>query len=72
MDPLMLGIGVSMIGANIAMLGLVVRVLLNGKPKKMGNPHPMDPDDIVLGTMSLAAFKKECVKPIVDAIEALK
>ncbi len=62
---------ISMVGVNAAMLGLVLKVAMNGKPKRtQGNPHPMNPDDIRLGDMSLAYFKKECVDPIVQAIEA--
>ena len=72
MDPLVLGIGISMIGANVAVLGLALRIMTNGKPKKMNNPHTKDPDDIMLGTMSLAAFKRECVEPIVQAIKETK
>ncbi len=68
----MLGIGVSMIGANIAVLGLALRVLTNGKPKNKGNPHAVNPADMRVGDMSLAYYKAECVQPIIDAIEAAK
>ncbi|KKM64296.1 hypothetical protein LCGC14_1502820 [marine sediment metagenome] len=72
MDPLTLGIGISMIGANVAVLGLVLRIAVNGKPRKAGNPHAMNPDDIRLGDMSLAYYKTECVDPIIRAIEGNK
>ncbi len=70
-DIALLGLVLSLVTVNMTMLGIVLKTLVtNGKPKKLqGNPHPMDPDDIMLGTMSLAAFKKECVAPIVRAIE---
>ena len=72
MDPLMLGIGISMIGANVAVLGLCLRVAVNGKPKNKGNPHAMNEEDILLGGMSLAYYKTECVQPIIDAIRNIK
>ena len=72
MDPLILGIGISMIGANIAVFGLALRVLTNGKPRNRGNPHAVNQEDIRLGDMSLAYYKAECVTPIIDAIKEAK
>ncbi len=72
MDPLILGIGISMIGANVAVLGLVLRIAVNGKPKNKGNPHAVNPADMRVGDMSLAYYKAECVQPIIDAIKEIK
>ena len=69
MDPAELTIIIGLVAVNVSILGLLFKVVSNGKPKKMNNPHTKDPEDVMLGTMSLAAFKKECVAPIVEAIK---
>ncbi len=70
-DLALLGLVLSVVAVNMTMLGVVLRTLVaNGKPRRVsGNPHPMNPDDIRLGDMSLAYYKEECVKPIIAAIE---
>lgn len=72
MSPEVWGIIIGFATVNLSVLGLLFKVVSNGKPRKLGNPHPTDPDDIRLGDISLAYFKQEFVKPIVDAIEASK
>ena len=72
MDPAELTIIIGLVTVNVSILGLLFKVVSNGKPKKMNNPHTKDPEDVMLGTMSLAAFKKECVAPIVEAIKGAR
>ena len=72
MDPLVLGIGISMIGANVAVLGLVLRVVKNGKAKSNGNPHSLDPDETRLGDVSIAYYKENFVDPIIAAIREIR
>jgi len=61
---------ISMVGVNAAMLGLVLKVATNGKPKKLeGNPRSVDLDDIRVGDVSMASFRREFVEPIITAIK---
>ena len=60
---------ISMVGVNAAMLGLVLKVATNGKPKKLDNPHAVDLDDIRVGDVSMASFRREFVEPIITAIK---
>ena len=72
-DLALLGLVLSLVTVNMTMLGVLLKIVANGKPKKMsGNPHPTDPDDIRLGDVSLAYFKEQFVAPIIKAIEAQK
>ncbi len=67
-DIATLGVIATMIALNMTMLGLVLRQMTNGKPKRVGNPGPVNEDDIMLGSMSLAYFKDQCITPIIEAI----
>ena len=60
---------ISMVGVNAAMLGLVLKVSMNGKPKKLDNPRSVDLDDIRVGDVSMASFRREFVEPIIAAIK---
>ena len=61
---------ISMVGVNAAMLGLVLKVATtNGKPKKLDNPRSVDLDDIRVGDVSMASFRREFVEPIIAAIK---
>ena len=71
-DIATLGIIATMIGLNMTMLGLCVRVMMNGKPRKANNPRALDPDDTRLGDVSLAYFKEQFVTPIIEAIRENK
>ncbi len=59
---------ISMVGVNAAMLGLVLKVVMNGKPKIKSNPGPYSPEDVRLGDVSLAYFNKQ-VDRIIEAIK---
>ncbi len=61
---------ISMVGVNAAMLGLVLKVATtNGKPKKLDHPRSVDLDDIRVGDVSMASFRREFVEPIIAAIK---
>lgn len=63
METEVLGILVTLTVLNLSVIMFAVRALRNGKPvvSKNGNPTPIDPDHILLGTISLAYFE-ECLK----------
>ncbi len=73
-DVWLLGLVLSVVAVNMTMLGIMFKMQVsNGKPKRTnGNPHPVDPDDIRLGDVSIAWFKTEFVEPIIAAIEGQK
>lgn len=68
-DTATLAIFISLVTVNVSILGLVLKVMVaNGKPKRVGNPQAVDPDDIRLGDVSVAYFKEQFVEPIIQAI----
>ena len=67
-DAALLAIVLTVAAVNVSILGLCVRVMMNGKPRKANNPRALDPDDTRLGDVSLAYFKEQFVAPIIEAI----
>ncbi len=67
-DIAFLGAIISVVAINITMLALVLRQMMNGRPRQKNNPGAIDPDDVRLGDVSLAYFRAEFVEPIIEAI----
>jgi hypothetical protein len=75
-DVAILGVIATMVGLNLTMLTVVLRQVMNGKPKlPKNNPGPVNPidmDDYRLGDVSVAYFEDHFVVPIINAIRENK